>query len=215
MKTEQLIAALAADTTTLRPPRAVLWPALAAAMALAVLAVWQVLGFRADLAASLADPLSALRILLTAALAVAGLRLALMLARPEGRGPARLWPVALPVALPVAAALCLWFWAWLATPGEGRQMALVGKTMVTCLLSIPLLSVLPVAAILAALRRGATTAPALAGLAAGLAGGGLAATAYATYCIEDSPLFYVTWYGLAIGGVALASSLIGARVLRW
>ena len=39
--------------------------------------------------------------------------------------------------------------------------------------------------------------------------------AYAMHCIEDSPLFYVTWYGLAIGGVTLVSTLIGARVLRW
>jgi hypothetical protein len=39
--------------------------------------------------------------------------------------------------------------------------------------------------------------------------------AYAMHCIEDSPLFYITWYGLAIGGVAAVSTLIGARVLRW
>jgi hypothetical protein len=39
--------------------------------------------------------------------------------------------------------------------------------------------------------------------------------AYATHCTEDSPLFYVTWYGLAITGVTLAATLIGARVLRW
>ena len=94
-------------------------------------------------------------------------------------------------------------------------MALVGKTMVTCLVMIPLLSVLPVAAIMVALRKGATTTPALAGFAAGLGGGGLTAMAYAMHCIEDSPLFYVTWYGLAIGGVTAASTLIGARVLRW
>ena len=94
-------------------------------------------------------------------------------------------------------------------------MALVGKTMTTCLVTIPLLSVLPVTAILLALRQGATTAPALAGFAAGIGGSGLAAMTYAMHCIEDSPLFYVTWYGLAIGGVTLVSTLIGARVLRW
>ena len=94
-------------------------------------------------------------------------------------------------------------------------MALVGKTMATCLVMIPLLSVLPVAAILIGLRKGATTSPALAGFAAGLGGSGFAAMAYAMHCIEDSPLFYVTWYGLAIGGVTVVSTLIGARVLRW
>ena len=211
MKTDSLIAVLAADTVADPPPRAILWPALAGAMVVAVLAVWQVLGFRADLPASLADPLSAMRFVLTAALGVTGLRLALVLARPEGRALARFWPVATPVAV----ALWLWVLAYVTTPSEGREMALVGTTMVTCLVSIPRLSVLPVAAILAALRQGATTAPALAGMAAGAGGGAFAAMAYALYCIEDSPLFYVTWYGLAIVGVMAASTLIGTRVLRW
>ena len=211
MKTDNLIAALAADNQTEPPMRAVLWPSLGLALAGAVLVVWVSLGFRGDLLASLFNPLSLMRFLLTAGLGVLGVRLALMLARPEGRSLARLWPVAVPVAV----ALGLLVWAYVTTPAEGRQMALVGKTMVTCLVMIPLLSVLPVAAILLGLRRGATTSPALAGFAAGLGGSGLAAMAYAMHCIEDSPLFYVTWYGLAIGGVTVLSTLIGARVLRW
>ena len=211
MKTEDLIAALAADSRTEPPLQASLAPALLLALAAAVLVVWGALGFRADLLASLGEPVSVMRFVLTAALGVLGVRLALVLARPEGRSLAQLWPL----ALPVAAALGLLVWAYVATPAEGRQMALVGKTMTTCLVMIPLLSVLPVAAILTALHRGATTAPALAGFAAGLGGSGLAAMAYATHCTEDSPLFYVTWYGLAIAGVTLAATLIGARVLRW
>lgn len=211
MKTDDLIAALAADSRTEPPMRALLWPLLALALATAVLGLGLVLGFRQDLLASLGHPVSVMRFVLTAALGVTALRLALVLARPEGRSLARLWPL----ALPVAAALGMLVWAYAATPAEGRMMAVVGKTMVYCLVTIPLLSVLPVAAILFALRRGAPTAPALAGFAAGLAGGGLAAMTYALHCTEDSPLFYVTWYGLAIAGVTLASTLIGARLLRW
>lgn len=94
-------------------------------------------------------------------------------------------------------------------------MATVGKTMTTCLVTIPLLSVLPVATLLYVLRQGATTAPMRAGFVAGLAGSGFAAAIYALHCTEDSPLFYVTWYGLAIMGVTLVSTLIGARALRW
>jgi hypothetical protein len=94
-------------------------------------------------------------------------------------------------------------------------MALVGKTMVTCLIAIPVLSILPVAAILMSLRNGAPTAPKLAGFVAGIAGGGFAAMVYATHCIEDSPLFYVTWYGVAIMIVAAVSTLAGDRFLRW
>lgn len=211
MKTDDLIAALAADSQTEPPVRLLLWPALALALVMAVLVVRFTLGFRDDLLASLLDPVSVMRLVLTAALGILGLRLALVLARPEGRGLARLWPVALPVAV----ALGLLVWAYVITPAGGRQMALVGKTMTTCLVMIPLLSVLPVMAILVSLRKGATTSPALAGFAAGLCGGGFAAMAYAMHCTEDSPLFYVTWYGVAIGGVTLVSTMIARRFLRW
>jgi hypothetical protein len=69
--------------------------------------------------------------------------------------------------------------------------------------------------VLAALRYGAPTRPRLAGAAAGLLAGGLAATLYAAHCPDDSPLFVVTWYSLAIAMVVIAGSLIGPRVLRW
>ncbi len=211
MKTEDLITALAADSRAEAPPKVILAPLLALALALAVLAVWVSLGFREDLLASLGDPVSVMRFVLTGALGALGVRLALVLARPEGSRLARLWPL----ALPVAGAVGMLVWAYAATPADGRQMALVGKTMTTCLVMIPLLSVLPVGAILFGLSRGATTSPALAGLAAGLGGSGLAAMAYAMHCTEDSPLFYVTWYGLAMGGVTVAATLIGWRLLRW
>jgi hypothetical protein len=71
------------------------------------------------------------------------------------------------------------------------------------------------AAVLAPRRRGATTAPALAGFVAGLAGSGLAAAIYTLHCTEDSPLFYVTWYGLAISTIAAVSAALGSRLLRW
>lgn len=211
MKTDRLVAALAADPRIDRTPASLILPGLAVALAAAVLAVWGTLGFRDDLMESFANPLPAMRYVLTLLLAAAGVRLALMLARPEGRGLVRLWPLAAVAAL----ALGLLLWAFTSTPEDGRQMAIVGKTMTTCLIAIPLLSILPVSVILFALNKGATTAPALAGFAAGIAGSGLAAMVYATHCIEDSPLFYVTWYGTAILGVTLVSTLIGSRLLRW
>lgn len=181
------------------------------ALCVAALAVWMVLGFRADLAESVFNPLSVVRFVLAGALALTGSRIALILARPEGPSLVRLWPLAVIGAV----ALGLLVWAYIATPSDARQMALVGKTMTTCLLAIPLLAILPVASILFMLRQGATTAPVAASAVAGLAGGGAAAAIYALHCTEDSPLFYVTWYGLAIMGVMLASALIGPRILRW
>lgn len=211
MKTEDLILALAADTVRQPHLRTTLVLGMVPSLAIAVLTVWFVLGFRADLLAALVTPISVARILLTCVLGLAATRLALLLARPEGGQVARLWPL----AAVAAAAIGLLLWAYVSTPAEARQMATVGKTMTKCLVAIPLLSVLPVATLLYVLRQGATTAPMRAGFVAGLAGSGFAAAIYALHCTEDSPLFYVTWYGLAIMGVTLVSTLIGARALRW
>jgi len=211
MKTDDLIRVLASDVQPSQPLSLRLGAGLVPALVLAAVALWLTLGFRGDLPSAVRDPLSAMRWVLSLALGAGGVGLALVLARPEGRPLARVWPVGA-VAL---VGLALWGWALLATPPEARQMALVGKTMTACLVTIPILSILPVAAIMATLRHGATTAPRLAGAAAGLGGGGLAAAIYALHCTEDSPLFYVTWYGLAILGVTLVSALLGQRLLRW
>jgi hypothetical protein len=211
MKTDELLRTIAADTAPARPLRATLLYGLVPALGVALLAVWATLGVRSDLVQSVFEPLSVARFVLTGAVGLFGLRLAVLLARPEGYMQARLWPLA---ALGMIA-LALLAYAYVATPAEGRQMAFVGKTIRTCLLAIPLLSLLPVASIFVMLRNGAPTAPRLASGVAGLAGGGLAAAVYALHCTEDSPLFYVTWYGLAITIVAVAASLIGPRFLRW
>ncbi|MBA3909352.1 MAG: DUF1109 domain-containing protein [Rhodobacter sp.] len=211
MKTDDLIRALAADTQAEPPPPRLILIGLIPALAIAVALVWVTFGFRDDLLQSFGNPWSVMRFVLTGTLGLIGVRLALVLARPEGRGLGLLWPFAAVAAV----ALGLLVWAYLATPAEGRQMALLGKTLVTCLVAIPVLSILPVTAILVALRKGATTTPALAGFVAGLGGSGFGAMAYSVHCVEDSPLFYVTWYGLAMVGVTLVSTLIGARFLRW
>jgi hypothetical protein len=211
MKTDDLIRALSVDTLRQRPVGLTLALGLLPALGLALVGLWASLGFRPDLAESFATPVVAARYVLTGVLGLVGLWLVLLLAQPTGRERARLWPVFLVAGM----ALALLLWAYVTTPPDARQMALTGKTMVKCLIMIPLLSILPVAAIMTALRSGATTAPGLAGCLAGVAGGGLGAMIYALHCTESSPLFYVTWYGIAIIGVTLVSALIGKRILRW
>ncbi|MDX5382538.1 MAG: DUF1109 domain-containing protein [Rhodobacterales bacterium] len=211
MKTEDLIRALAADTQDTRSMTARMLTALVPALLVSLAALWLVLGFRADLGKSFLITDSIMRFALTGAVGLLGARIALVLARPEGRDEVRLWPL---VAVAIAAFAVL-VWAFVTTPSEGVQMKLVGKTLTTCMITIPLLSILPVAAIMWALRQGATTAPVLAGFVAGLGGSGMSAAIYALHCTEDSPLFYIPWYGLAIAGVTLVSTVIGARVLRW
>lgn len=210
MRTDELIAALAADP---RPAPAVgatlarLLPAAGLA-SLAMLALaW---GLRPGLGAAMADPVVAAKALIPAAAAAAAVAGALRLARPEGRAGAGL---ALAGLLGLAAALALG--ALAATPRAEWGEAVRGTTLLACLRSIPALAVLPVAATLLALRRGATTRPRRAGLLAGLGGGALAAALYALHCPEDSPLFYVPWYGAGILASGAAGALLGPRLLRW
>lgn len=211
MKTNDLIRTLAADTSRQPGLRGTLLRGMVPSLLIAVLAVWLVLGFRHDLLTVLVTPVSVVRTILTGLLGIVATGLVLLLARPEGVQTARLWPLA---GIAMAALGLLW-WAFVTTPQDARQMALVGKTMTTCLVAIPLLSVLPVATLHRVLQKGAPTAPMRAGFVAGLAGSGFSAAIYTLYCIEDNPLFYVTWYGLAITGVTLVSTGIGARSLRW
>lgn len=211
MMTDALIRARTTDAQVRPSPARIAAVGLPVAVVVALAAFWMTLGIRDDLVPSLGVPESLLRFVLTGASGLIGVRMAFVLARPEGRGLVRLWPLAA-LALVSGAAL---LWAWFVTPSGGRQMALVGKTMVTCLVTIPILSIFPVAAILVALHRGATTAPALVGFAAGIGGSGLWAMVYALHCTEDGPLFYVTWYGLAMAAVTVAATRLGTRLLPW
>lgn len=211
MKTDKLIRALAADTVIDRRPTVLLTGAVVGAVGVSVLLLWLALGFRGDLMVALGAPSTAMRFVLSGALALLAARLLVLLAKPEGAGKARLWPLLVVVAASFGTVL----WAGLTTPPEAWPMAIMGKTAASCLIAIPLLAIVPVALILLALRRGATTAPTRAGWVAGLCGGGIAAMAYTLHCTEESPLFYVTWSGIAIVAVSLISGLLGARLLRW
>ena len=68
---------------------------------------------------------------------------------------------------------------------------------------------------IAALRNGAPVRPGLSGAMAGLAASSIAAVFYAMNCFDDSPLFVITWYPLAVLGVMTAGYLAGVRYLRW
>ncbi len=209
MRTDDLIRTLSADAAPRRPLTATLAAGLLPAAAFAVAAVGAVLGYRPDLAAAMRDPISVQRVIVPLLLLALALPGVLRLARPDGQ--ARLSPLLLPAA--IAAGLVAM--TLVTTPAEGWAAAWIGSTMLWCLGSIPLLSIAPVAAIFLVLRRGAPTAPARAGMLAGLAGSGVAAAAYALHCDEDNPLFYVSWYGLAILAVTLISAWLGPRLLRW
>ncbi len=91
---------------------------------------------------------------------------------------------------------------------------LIGTNSLICLSAIPALSLPLLIAALIGLRHGAATRPMLTGAVAGLLAGGIAATFYASHCIDNSPLFVAIWYSIALAVVALVGAVAGRWVLR-
>jgi hypothetical protein len=120
------------------------------------------------------------------------------------------WMVAAPLLVVLAVILELF-----AVPQADWGKRLVGSNMMICMTFIPLIGIGPLAVFLGMLRYGAPTRPVLAGAAAGLLAGGLAATFYAAHCFDDSPLFAATWYTIAIAFLALLGAIGGRLFVRW
>jgi hypothetical protein len=212
MKTDQLIAALAADAkSTAMPIGRTLSLAVAAGGLVAALIFYMDIGARPDLAAAIDTPRFLFKYVLTFTLLVSAMGLVWHLARPGAVPTAWLIAVAAaPLLLAIASVAELFL-----VPSSGWGMQLMGKNSLVCLVLIPTLSAAPLIALILALRHGATTHPVLAGAAAGLLAAGIGATLYATHCQDDSPLFIAVWYGIATTLVTLVGAILGARLLRW
>lgn len=212
MKTDDLIRALAADAGRKPMPLGTAWRlATVLAILLAGAVFWLALGPRPDAVASLETARFVFKFVVTLSLAGGAFALVQSLARPEDDGRARLPWLLVPLLL-LAAAVAL---ELLAVPAQAWAARLVGVNSRVCLVFIPLIGAAPLAVFLAVLRHGATTRPALAGAAAGLLAGGLAAAFYAAHCPDDSPLFVATWYSIAICGLAVLGAVIAPRITRW
>lgn len=203
--TQALIARLSAAPVPPRLSGAALAGAWAAALVPAVALMLVVLGLRADPG----PPVALVKVALPGGLAAMALILALRSARPVGAVPVGwLW-------LPLVVAAGLWAVTLAQTPVARVGAEVMGQTAAACLVSITALSLAPLAAGLALLRRGAPLRPALSGALIGLAAGAGAAAGYALHCTEDSPLFFVLWYGMGIAIAAGLGALAGRRWLRW
>ncbi len=169
------------------------------------------LGMRPDIRDAMHNPFFDLKFVVTLSLAIPAIVLALRLSRPDARLDGLGWWLVLPFGV-LSAGIA---GEAMSNPQRSWIARLVGANALVCVTAIPALALPLLAAALFALRRGATSYPALLGLLAGLMAGGLAATLYAMHCVEDSPLFVATWYTLAIGLAGAAGALIGWRVLRY
>ncbi|WP_420470993.1 NrsF family protein [Brevundimonas sp. FT23042] len=211
MKTDDLIDALAVGLEPTRParldPRMLALAALAATLALVV-----VLGLRPHPGDILTTPSIWLKGVYTVLIAGGALWLALRLGRPGARttAPAVFLSVVLGVAL-------LWGGVELAMTPAGERMAdWLGRTWTICGRNILMLSLAAGAPTFLSARRLAPTRPAQAGLALGLAAGGIAATAYGVlHCPEATAAFVATWYTLGIAAAGAVGALAGRFALRW
>ena len=133
------------------------------------------------------------------------------LARPGGE---RTTPVTL-VALPLLVIMLVAAISLAATPSSHWEQMIVGDQWLECLLSIPIIAIVPFAVIILALRRAAPTDLVRTGALGGMAAGAVSAAAYAFHCVDDSLPFVALWYGGTIALCTLAGATLGPRLLRW
>ncbi|MCC6007769.1 MAG: DUF1109 family protein [Rhodobacteraceae bacterium] len=210
MKTEGLIAALAADTRPGPTAGQRLARALPLGIGVAAVAFALVWGPRPDIAAALAS-LTVLKTLVPLVLAVLAWAVCVEWARPGARPVMRVSALALFVAALIAALAQA-----LAGGGlSGLADALSTPSLLICLVSIPALSLPLLAAVLWSLSAGAALRPGLVGAMGGCAAGGGAAALYSLYCDQDAALFVLPAYAAATLVVTLIGAAAGARLLKW
>ena len=212
MKTDDLIAALAADNDTKAPPieRAFALD-LALGFLVSAIGFFAFLGLRHTFFASLDQPRFLFKFVFTLTMAATGLALACRLARPGVASGLARRAILLAPALALAACLA----EFSIVPPDQWAARMIGHNAVHCLTLIPLMALAPLAGLFLALKHGAPSDPQRAGAAAAFAASGLAATLYAMNCPDDSPFFVAVWYMLATWS---SSPSAGSRAdvwLRW
>jgi hypothetical protein len=213
MKTEDLVALLSTNvepverSSVMRPLCLAVGAGAVVALGIAVFG----LGVRSDFATSRA--LIFLAVKLSFAIGTVGLSIVYLarLARPGGELKISLFLIFAPFLLIVLlAAISLG-----SAPRAHWDSMIVADEWLECLLSIPIIAVVPFAATIWAVRRGAPTNLGRAGACAGLLAGGLSAIGYALHCTGDSLPFIAVWYGGTIVLCTLAGAALGPWLLRW
>jgi hypothetical protein len=211
MRTDDLIAELAA-----RP-----WPATRPAfrLAVAIIAGWAIalIGFVLALGPPLAAVAKtgstpfALKLGYTLSLTIITAAVVLAAGRPGQRLGSRAMLIGLPVAVIVAAtALEL-----SSTPSARWDFLLFGSTTLHCIGSIAIASVPVLLGVIWAFRTLAPTQLRLAGFLAGLSAGAAGALAFALYCEETTASFLLASYTPGMLIPAIIGALLGPRLLRW
>lgn len=211
MKTAELIELLVQDTRVRVNLQETLSCATLVATLMAAIMFFAVIGFRPDIDSAIETARFLFKFVITIALAASSGSVLFRMGQP-GLPVGR---VALSLLLPVLLALGAALLELIVMPPETWAARMIGHNSRLCLTIIPSLSLGPLACFLYAMRNGAPERPGLAGSIAGLMAAGIGATFYAANCNDDSPLFVLLWYPMAIGIVAAIGWVAGRRVLRW
>jgi hypothetical protein len=211
VKTDELIRALAQGVNAGSSLERVLWLAFGTAIAAAVVALALVMKLPGDLGSSLQDGRFVLKLAVLLAVVATSFALFRRMAFPE-RLDRHVWLILLlgPAMLGAGIAFEL-----LATPPAQWVAGALGHNGLVCLTIVPLVGLGPLAVLLWVQRFGAPTRPGWAGFCAGLLAGGIGAVLYGLNCPDNSPLFVLLWYPMAIGSVGLLGAIIGSRFLHW
>ena len=213
MKTDDLVVMLSTNVEPIRHGRVGRTISIAvvvgAVIALAIMLVG--LGVRADVTTSRAALFLSLKLAFAFAVVGVALRYLIMLARPGSESG--ISPLA--VAVPFAAIALLGLLSLADAPSGHWNRMVVGGEWLECLLSIPIIAIVPFAVTIFAVRRAAPTNLVRAGAFAGLVAGGVSAMAYAFHCTDDSLPFVAVWYGGTIVLCTLAGAALGPRLLHW
>lgn len=215
MKTNDLVRVLSTNLEVVDSGR--VKRELAGAVVAGILAVLGLVivtrGVRADVHDLHALAYLLLKLGLAAAIVIWGLIYLIRLARPGGEANATVirarWPLVAVAVLAGASLLAAPLWHWhTMTTGDGDGW-------LECLISIPLIAIVPFVGVIWILRRMAPTNLQLTGAVAGFVAGGISAMGYALHCTGDSVTFIALWYGGTIALCTIAGAMLGPRLLRW
>jgi hypothetical protein len=213
MKTDRLIDML---STNLEPAgRGGTWWMLAGAIALGGVAAFCLMlatvGLRTDLPSGIHLSFLAIKLLFVLSVIGAGATF-LIRAMVPGKEGRKLFTL---VFVPFAAIGAAAFVVFVIGRSSAVSHMILGTQWVTCLLCIPLFSIVPFAALIWALRKGAPTNLRRTGAVAGVVAASLGAAAYAFHCPDDSLPFIAIWYGAPMALWAFIGAKLGPRLLRW
>jgi hypothetical protein len=214
MRTDDLIAQLAAETSVV-PPHAVerkvaVNLAIGGVAAFALLVAF--LGLRPDMGAAVMTVPFWMKFGFTGIIGALGVAAACQLARPGVSLRPGLWITA---AAAFAAITGMAIFEILAAAPADRMALWVGSSWKSCPVWILVISAPVLLAVTLSMRKFAPTRPILTGAVLGMAAGGVGATIYGLYCQETSAAFLATWYVLGMAIVGAIGAAIGPRVLRW